>query len=428
MDFEELKAGGKLPSPTGVALSIFRLTQKPDVSLSEIGRAIQADPALSGKLIKYANQMKAGSRIVASIPDALNLLGMAATRQIALGFSILNGSRKGECREFDYQRFWSKSLARAIVAQLLCSGMRDARPEECFIGALLSGVGSLALATLHPEAYSEMLKEGLSPERQVEKERECFSADHLELTAALLSDWMLPPLFSTVALHQENPETMPFPPESREHRLCSFWHFSEILAEAFVSGEKSMVGGMSRLIREARRIGLEPDEFAAICNQAISSWGDWGKILDVPGKSFPSFEEMMAAVEDAAVSPEPLRIVVAGEGGADLADALSALGHAVLLGGDAEEGLERVVQTDPQVVIGMPELDSEAFSRALRAIPSGRLAYLLVLSLDGRDESVISAFSSGADDFLVWPASLEVLSAHLLAGLRFARMRAELSF
>ncbi len=428
MDLEELKAGGKLPSPTGVALSIFRLTRKPDVSLSEISHAVQADPALSGKLIKYANTLKAGSRIIASIPDALNLLGMAATRQIALGFSILNGNRKGECSAFDYSRFWSKCLARAIVAQLLCSRSMAARADECFIGALLSDVGSLALATLHPEAYSDLLRQGLSLPDKIERERALFSTDHLELTSLLLSDWMLPPLFSTIALHQDNPEAMPFSPESREFKLCTLWHFSDMLAEAFLSGERAMVSQMSRLIREARKIGMEPDEFASLCNEAMSSWAEWGKILDVPGKTLPSFEEMMASLpgkEEAEL--QPMRIVLAGQGG-DLADSLSSMGHAVLIGQDIEEALQLVIQADPQVVISTPEVERVSFAKALRAIPSGQQAYLLVLSEDGGDESVISAFRAGADDFLQWPSSVGLLAAHLFAAQRFSRIKESISF
>ena len=419
MDFEELKAGGKLPSPTGVALSIFSLTQKPDVSLSEIGHAVQADPVLSGKLIKYANQLKAGSRVIASIPDALNLLGMSATRQITLGFSILNGNRKGECVNFDYSRYWSKCLAKAIVAQVLFARSRDARPEECFIGALLSDVGSLALATLYPEAYSGILGKVLIPGEKLEKERECFSTDHLELTAALLSDWMLPPLFCVVARHQENPETMPYPRDSREYRLCALWHFSGMLADAFVSGEKSMVGRMSQLISSARKIGLLPEEFASVCNQTISSWGDWSRILEVSGASLPSFEELMASLP--GDGPSPMKIVVAGKGGSDLAGFLSSKGHAVLVGEEPEEALQLAERTGCHAVICLPELDFESFAASLRELPSGRFVHILALSREADEESVISAFEAGADAFVPWPASFEVIIAHLLPVQRARR-------
>lgn len=425
MDYEALKAAGKLPSPGGVALSIFRLTQKPDVSLSEIGHTVQADPALSGKLIKYANTLKAGSRVIASIPDALNLLGMAATRQISLGFSILNGSRKGECRNFDYPRFWSKCLARAIIVQLLCARTRDARPEECFIGALLGDVGSLALATIHPEGYSEILEEKLLPAAKLARERQEFSADHLELTAALLADWMLPPLFSTIALHQESPETMPFPADSREYRLCMLWHFSDQLAEAFVSGEREVVRRMSGFIREARKIGLEPDEFASVCKQAISSWGEWSGILDVPGSELPDFEGMMASMPKDAPEIHPMRILLAGPDSGELAEFLSSRGHAVIAGEDAEEARLYAMRGEPQVLIGMP--GCAALFDTLRGHACCEFAYFLMLSADSGDEAVIRAYESGADDFMVWPANPEVLEARLLAAQRSVKMREALS-
>ena len=408
MDFDELKAGGKLPSPTGVALSIFNLTQKPDVSLSEIGHTVQADAVLSGKLIKYANQLKAGSRAIASIPEALNLLGMSATRQITLGFSILNGNRKGGCRNFDYSRYWSKCLAKAIIVQLLCARSRDARPDEAFIGALLSDVGSLALATLYPEAYSEILGENLSPAEKLESERARFSTDHLELTHAMLSEWMLPPFFSTIALHQERPETMPFPQDSREYRLCALWHFSDMLAEAFVSGEKAVVERMSQLIRSARKIGLPPEEFASMCNLAISSWGEWSSILEVPGSGLPTFEELLASLPG---DSRAAKILVAGKNGEDLAGFLSSTGHAVILGEEWEEAVR--LAEGAKAVICMPGFDSESFSRQLRE-SSGRAVYILALSEDRGEESMISAFEAGVDAVVSWPASFDLIAAHLI--------------
>ena len=47
--FEELKATGLLPSPTGIGLEILRLTRDENVSAAQIGRVIQADPALTGR-------------------------------------------------------------------------------------------------------------------------------------------------------------------------------------------------------------------------------------------------------------------------------------------------------------------------------------------------------------------------------------------
>ena len=91
--FEQLNASADLPSPKGPALAIIRLTQRPEVSLSELAHAIRADPAFSARLIKAANGVNAhGNRPVVSIRNALAVLGVPAVRTLALSFSLLSSS------------------------------------------------------------------------------------------------------------------------------------------------------------------------------------------------------------------------------------------------------------------------------------------------------------------------------------------------
>src|SRR3989338_10540958 len=146
--FEALKAKGQLPSPKGVALRVVQLTQKDDVTNQEIAHAIKADPALSGRIIKIANARVAyQTRPVASITDAVAVLGLNTVRQLVLGLSLVEGSRNGSCQGFDYQGFWARSLLAAIAAQNLVLNSGTGSPEEGFILGLLGQIGSLALAT-----------------------------------------------------------------------------------------------------------------------------------------------------------------------------------------------------------------------------------------------------------------------------------------
>ena len=118
--FDELKTTGKLPSPSGVALRIMELCRKDDVGVPELAKVVQADPALTGRLVKFANSAMAGPRRpVVAIADAIRVLGMNTVRQLALGFSVLGQHRAGACPAFDYGVFWSRSLASAIGAKAM---------------------------------------------------------------------------------------------------------------------------------------------------------------------------------------------------------------------------------------------------------------------------------------------------------------------
>ncbi len=120
--FEELKATGSLPTPTGVGLEILRLARDDQASANDIARVIQADPALTGRTLRLANTGNAAaSRRVTNVAEGVSRLGTRTVSAVALGFTVLAGNRSGKCRGFDYQRLWAHSLANAVAAQILCA-------------------------------------------------------------------------------------------------------------------------------------------------------------------------------------------------------------------------------------------------------------------------------------------------------------------
>jgi hypothetical protein len=132
---------------------------------------------------------------------------------------LLGQYRDGACTAFDYRRYWSRSLAMAIAASAICLRVRCAPTDEAFTCGLLSGVGTLALATIYPTEYSELLSQPKSSAQEMAPlERERFATDHNELGAALLEDWHLPPLFVQAVFHHEAPDQGRLPEGSR--RVC----------------------------------------------------------------------------------------------------------------------------------------------------------------------------------------------------------------
>ena len=155
-DFHELKAADRLPSPSGTALAIMKLLSNEEVSRNELVRLVQSDPALSGRIIAFANSAAFGPRRpVVDIKDAVMLVGLNTVKNFALSLSLLGSQNEGRCAEFDYAAFWSRSLLRAVTIAAITFRDRTAPPEEIFTLGLLSGIGRLAIATAWPELYCE---------------------------------------------------------------------------------------------------------------------------------------------------------------------------------------------------------------------------------------------------------------------------------
>lgn len=87
-DINQLQITDLLPTPKGVALALLDACRQEDVTISKIAKLVQTDPALSGRLILRANAANQQSRPVTAVSEAVSRIGLAAVKQLALGFSL----------------------------------------------------------------------------------------------------------------------------------------------------------------------------------------------------------------------------------------------------------------------------------------------------------------------------------------------------
>lgn len=440
--FKDLNAGGRLPSPSGVALRLLELTRKDNASIDEIARAMQADPALSGRLIKFANSAVHGPRRpILSVFDALQRIGINTVRELVLGFSVLGENRSGKCRSFDYARFWSHSLASAIAANLLCLRVRVVAADEAFTFGLLSDVGSLALATLYPTEYAALLEShrGAAPIARAEAERRQFNVDHSELCAALLEDWKLPRFLITAIHHLDDPELCKAPPGSRDHGLVQMLVLARGLADYCVDSDSARKLYAPQLVLDAAKLGMDAETLSVVVDQIVSDWREWGRILEVKTQDVASFADPNAkGSEDGVVGRttstpdlEPLDILVVEDDPAVrmlLEVVLREQGHRLSAAENGHEALKLAIKHCPQLVISdwlMPGMDGVELCRTLRKTEQGQRVYFILLTSHTGDDRLIEAFEAGVDDYVTKPFNPRVVSARLRAAVRVVNMQRE---
>ncbi|HEY8554806.1 MAG TPA: diguanylate cyclase [Burkholderiales bacterium] len=441
--FEELKASGLLPSPKGVALAVMRLAQDDNTTIAEMARTIKADPALSGRIVKAANTVQfGGRRPVASIPDALMVLGLATVRQLALGFSLVSEYRSGRCEGFGYDAFWSRSLVTALAMQGIVTRVRVAVPEECFLLGLLSRVGCLALATVFPEEYGELLR--AHPHASVNEltflEKQTFATDHNELTAELLADWGLPKVLVEPARHHEDPARGKFQPGSRCFVLAHALNLATYLADVCLAPQAARSALLPNLFLLGTRIALDAEKVTAIADEAIVNWEEWSRLLEVPPQPVRSLADLAAAAEAAedpvrvplqAAGKAKLRILVVDDDKSVLMmleKVLTNAGYRVFTAANGREALHTAMECRPQLIVAdwlMPEMDGLEFCRALRNTKIGRGVYMVLLTGVEDDARLVEAFEAGVDDYVLKPINPKMLLARLRAGERVVRLQNE---
>lgn len=297
--YEKLKATKQLPSPTGVALQIMRLADTEDVAIDEIARVIESDPAISSKMLKMVNSPIAGAaRPIASIRQAIALIGLRTVKSLALGFSLVSTNRTGLCKGFDYDGFWALSLGRAVACRHLAARLGEFAPDEAFTCGLLSRVGCLALATVQPQSYGVVLSTVLGDGRTelARREHEVFGIDHNELTAELMADWYLPELFRDAARAQEAPDSFFPEANTRSYRLARVLFMGGMIAELLTKSWSSSED-LATMSREAHRLGIAPPEFEADFNQVAESWTEAGGIFSIETSQVPSLDEIREEAE-----------------------------------------------------------------------------------------------------------------------------------
>ena len=434
--FEQLKSTGGLPSPKGPALAIVRYTQREHVALADLAHVVKTDPAFVGRLIKAANSVNAGGRRpIVSIHDALIVLGVPAVRSLALGFSLLSDYGKGNCRNFDYSRFWSRSLLCAIALQALTKSSGASLGEELFSVGLLSHIGGLALATLFSEEYSRILGElrDNSDAKLQDLEHQTFVMTHGDLTAAMLLDWGLPKVYVDTLLHLEDPEKANFIDSSRQYMLLHSLVLAEFIADICLAAEAERRARMPQLFQLGARLSLEVNRLTAICDQVAQEWIEWGTMLDVAFNPMTPFSELSnAPSEEDGVAGERMQVLLVDHAFGKFEPLRTILvdeGHEVFEAPSAGRGFEMALELRPQIMIAhwtIPGMDVISLIKSLRQTRIGRGMYILIMTdLLGENE-LIEALESGVDDFLGKALPPRVLAARLRAVQRVVELREEI--
>lgn len=435
--FSEIKASGKLPSPGGVVLEILRLAAEPDTSIADLAQAIQVDPALTGRLLAYANS---GSlyrgKAAASAADAVTRVGLAALRDIALGFSLVAANRGGQCAAFDYNHFWAKSLATGVAARTVAARSMAGVANDLFTCGLLSGVGRLALATVFAEEYGVILRAagGRGGEALAIVERAELGIDHRQLATLMMADWgvsetLVQALNMAFDANSSNGEVEP-----RVKKMVDMLRLGVQIADRIIPdscggkslGDAQLLSGMAQ--EEANElINLAKDEWQALC----TTFGIDTKSFDIPALADGQAAEHCAEGSSGqADGMERIEVLLVGGKGV----ARSILSEACMVAGcnfagvvSPQDMLREIVSHTPHIVVVDAVVDDPEGLNACKTLRESEFCkevYLFAIANDSR-EGNLRAFAAGVDDCLKRPLDVEEITARLRVACRVAKLQQE---
>lgn len=104
--------------------------------------------------------------------------------------------------------------------------------------------------------------------------------------------------------------------------------------------------------------------------------------------------------------------------------------HRVLTASNAREALRIIGSEEPRIVITdgeMPEMSGVDLCHTLRELEGVRFIYVIIVTSDEENATLLKAFAAGADDFLRKPLNKAELNARLHAADRIVRLESDLA-
>ena len=425
-NFHELKTSNRLPSPSGTALEIMKLLQRDDAEISDVIKLVKLDPALTGRILQFANSAAAGAhRSVTNIADAVMMMGMSSVKNFALSLSLVGNNNDNRCPNFDYATYWSKSLATGVAISALSARERVISAEESFTLGLLLRIGLLALATAWSESYGECLALTKNDNAALLKlEQERFAITHRELSVMLLADWGFSDLFLEGLKLSYEPVNDGL---SKANRLAKQLVFAEKVANYCLADEAYRESLKPDLVVEAANNSFNEVELDAFLEEVLRQWQEWGKSINVKTdirQSSPELgagKNMLSGLNILVVDDDVMML-------ARLSKQLTAAGHKVAASKDGDSALKYALEHKPDLIITnwhMKPMDGITLSKTLHSSIWGSSIYIIMLTSTEEESALIEAFNAGIDDYVTTPISLKVLLARIRAGQRIITLQQE---
>jgi two-component system, cell cycle response regulator len=214
--WDQVFACSTLPSLPTVGVEVLALSRDPNVSVEQLARVVERDPALSAKVLKTVNSSLFGlSQPCTTIRRALGYLGMSAVKSLVLGFSLMESTRSvgkpgaPDQPALDMDAYWQRAMLAAAGARVIAQATRAADPDEAFTASLFQDLGVLAMYSALGEQYTSAVASAPTDHaRHSELELAAFGFTHSEVGAALATKWRLPDRYMQVIRLHHTPDAV----------------------------------------------------------------------------------------------------------------------------------------------------------------------------------------------------------------------------
>jgi len=205
LDLKQILSGAQLPALPQSAIRLLELSQDPSNGPAEFAVPIEADPGLTGQVLRFVNSSYFGfSREISSVKLAITLVGVRTIKNFALWSAVFSLMPNPRCGPFELKSLWQDSLRRALFARATAALLGVKEPEEAFAAALLQDMAVPLLAKEAPQLYVKLLEaRDQGRIRLSVLEQRLFGWTHAQAAGIMARQWNLPEEFAVLVEHHD---------------------------------------------------------------------------------------------------------------------------------------------------------------------------------------------------------------------------------
>lgn len=208
-NIENILKGITIPSPPQIIADLQMEMAMPEPDLNEMADMISKDPGLAGGVLKTLNSPFYGNRDIASISQAVMMLGMTTVANIVNTLYLRdNLSQNDDVSDETYKamtRFWDSATDVARACRIVAKRLRVNDPDMAYMLGLFHNAGIPLLMQRFPD-YPEIIVQSylLESERIVDVENIHLKTNHAVVSFYAARSWKLPEILCRVIAEHHN--------------------------------------------------------------------------------------------------------------------------------------------------------------------------------------------------------------------------------
>lgn len=223
----------KLPVISEVAQALIRTLNDPESTPAQVQKILAQEPALTANVLRMANSAQFGlSRQVQSLEHAVQLLGMARVRAMALSESLHTAFPA--VQGLNRVTFWKYSMACGAYAQWLAK-LADMDVQQAWLAGVMLRLGELIIGDRSPDSLAQIEELPSHSRLRWERAHALLGFDEGQVTAVLARHWNFPSDMVEGLQNASNPmQDLPF------SMLGGVLHLAALLADSPTPGAQAV--------------------------------------------------------------------------------------------------------------------------------------------------------------------------------------------